>query len=193
VWSVGLWVTKYAHWFLGFVPWLLFAFSFWPQSFDLPYAVYYLISVTFCGQVARLLVTALLCRLYGPLYPGICERYSFEHYRIEAKQNLCDFRAFPFGGTLLFNPILWLFGYKIDFFSCENDVPIDSIADLHSVGAGAFTTAGHYTRPITMTPEHAIAERTHIGAHSLVGNVAVVGPGIMKDNLLVGVTPPPPL
>ena len=78
---------RYVHWYVAYVPWLFFAFTFWPQTWDIPYALYYFVAVTFTGQTMRLVVTGILCRLHGPVYPGVCERYSFQHYRIEAKQN----------------------------------------------------------------------------------------------------------
>ena len=106
---------------------------------------------------------------------------------IKVKASLCDFRGYPFGGTLIFNLILRGFGYQIGTFSNENDVPVDSLPEMLSIGHEVFTTAGYFCRPTTHLPEHIITEHIHIGDHSLVGNVAVLQPGIMKDNMLLGV------
>jgi len=187
LWSFAYWISSVLAMIVTIIPGIALAFSFFPQSWDIEYAFLYVIFVTFFGQAAGHVTRALLVRLIGRISSGICERFSFEHYRIELKHVLCDFKSQPFGGTLVFNVILWLHGYDISFFSDENDVPIDSIPDMFSIGHEVFTTAGHICRPSTYTSSFVITEHIHIGDKSMVGNVAVLTPGMMKDNLLLGV------
>jgi len=187
VWSTAFFWGKCLQLFLTYLPWLCLAFLFFPQTFDASYALLYLVFIVFFGQLLSHVVKAIMCRCYGKIEPGVCERFSYEHFRIEMKQALCDFSKQPFGGTLLMNPMMRMFGYTIDSFSDENDVPMDSLPDMLSIGHEVFTTAGYITRPCLYTADSVITEHIHIGDTSLVGNVAVVQPGNLKSDLLVGV------
>ena len=187
VWSVAFWLCRAVVVIVAAAPWLLMLFAYWPTTFDDNDIFANLVCVCFVGHTGQIVVKALMCRLHGPIASGICERFSFQHLRLESKTSLCDFRHQPFGGTLIFNIILKLHGYDISFFTDETDVPLDSVSDMLSIGHHSFTTAGHIARPSTYTPGHVIMDHIHIGNRSMVGKVAVMTPGVMEDDLLLGV------
>ncbi|MEO8084642.1 MAG: amino acid adenylation protein, partial [Ardenticatenales bacterium] len=139
------------------------------------------------GLAAGLAVEAAMMRCAGRVRPGVIDRRSLAHLRLQWKTGLVTTAGTWLSGSMLWPIWLRSAGMRVGR-NAEVSTIIDTVPELVAIGAGSFLADGVFLAGPRIDRGAVVIAETALGEDTFVGNHAVIPAGARyPDGLFVGV------
>jgi len=177
VWSpfhVRIWIVRQ---FMRFIPWGTIAGT--------EYTSIVLRKLALVYEVA---LEAVMCRMLGPVSPGVISRYSLGYIGVWLKTGLVDSAGKWLSGGIFWPMWLRAAGMRVGA-GCEISTIIEVVPELVQIDADTFFADGIYLCGPKVQRGTVTLGQVSLGANTFLGNHAVIAAGQrLPSNILIGIS-----
>jgi non-ribosomal peptide synthetase-like protein len=138
--------------------------------------------------VYEVALEAVMCRMLGPVSPGVIDRYSLGYIRVWLKTGLVDSAGKWLSGGIFWPVWLRAAGMRVGS-GCEISTIIDVVPELVAIGSDTFFADGIYLCGPKVQRGTVTLGEVSLGTNTFLGNHAVIAAGQrLPSDILIGIS-----